>query len=169
LSSPNRSSRRNQPYADDRQPIAVEVARIAHRHAKNLAVVHGAAERLAAEGGVGAGRREGGVEKVSPFERTQPKNETIAPSSFEIDIGIGAKSPGIAPGSNREAENGRVKLRDIRFDRPAAIEFSQVARHFPDRTPSLLSATFIGSRAASSSRDHHFDERRRAYAWLTDR
>lgn len=41
--------RPDQPHADHRQPVAVEIAGVAHRHAGDLAVMHGAAERLPAE------------------------------------------------------------------------------------------------------------------------
>ena len=80
-------SRPNEPDADHGQPVAVEVARIAHRHGRNLAVVHGAAEHLTAEGGVVPGG-EAGVGSVAEGSASN-KRRRIAP---EIISGRGFKS-----------------------------------------------------------------------------
>ena len=92
FSSSSRSSgtsRRDQPHADHRQPVAVEVARVAHRHAHDLAVVHGAAEGLAAEGGVGAGRRERGVDGVERgVDRGRSRRRRISRGEIEEELGF---------------------------------------------------------------------------------
>ena len=63
MGAPPRRSARDQPHADHREAVAVEIAGVAHRHADDLAVV---ARRRRASGGrvarSSAGRRQRGVD-----------------------------------------------------------------------------------------------------------
>ena len=89
-SSPGGQSARygpDQPHAHHRESVAVEIAGVAHRHAVDLAIIDGAAERLAAEREIGAGRRQRRVERVERFvDRARAGRRGIARVEIEKQL-----------------------------------------------------------------------------------
>ncbi len=78
-----------QAHAHHGEAVAVEVAGVAHGHADDLAVMHGPAERLAAETKIGAGRGKRRIDRVEcSVDRACAWGRGVAGVEIEEELGL---------------------------------------------------------------------------------